>query len=173
MKLDDTGYADKALADHAFALSVARHKSMFFREKDAVGNWVDYLAGVSGALQLIPDGPVYQVLADDYGRMLNDGMLSTRGGSTTSWQDARTSNGGQIASDYRNRNRLRTFSPAGTVNGLLGRGMVGLRGLYAVPSLDQRCPFSPSVFSSVVQRLPVQRAWLPSAMLLCTISLAL
>ena len=48
---------------------------MFFREKDAVANWVDYLAGVSGALQLIPDGLVYQVLADDYGRMLNDGML--------------------------------------------------------------------------------------------------
>ena len=75
VRLDDTGYADKALADHALALSVARHKSMFFREKDANGNWVNYIAAVSGELQLVPDGPAYQVLSDDYDRMLTDGML--------------------------------------------------------------------------------------------------
>ena len=75
LRLDDAGYAKKALADHALALSVARHKSMFFREKDTAGNWVDYEAAVSGGLQLVPDGPAYQVLADDYGRMLADGML--------------------------------------------------------------------------------------------------
>ena len=57
------------------ALSVARHKSMFFREKDATGNWVNYVAAVSGELQLVPDGPAYQVLSDDYDRMLADGML--------------------------------------------------------------------------------------------------
>ena len=75
VRLDDTGYAEKALADHDLALSVARHKSMFFREKDATGNWVNYIAAVSGELQLVPDGPSYQVLSDDYDRMLNDGML--------------------------------------------------------------------------------------------------
>ena len=75
VKLDDTGYADKALIDRPLALSVARHKSMFFREKDASGNWTDYLAAVSGGLQLVPEGPAYQVLADDYDRMLSDGML--------------------------------------------------------------------------------------------------
>ena len=75
VRLDDRGYAEKALADHALALSVARHKSMFFREKDSTGSWVDYEAAVSGELQLVPDGPAYQVLSDDYDRMLTDGML--------------------------------------------------------------------------------------------------
>ncbi len=75
VRLDDTGYAEKALADRALALSVARHKSMFFREKDEAGNWVDYEAVVSGGLQLVPDGPAYRVLSDDYDRMLTDGML--------------------------------------------------------------------------------------------------
>lgn len=75
VKLDDMGYAEKALADHALALSVARHKSTFFREKDSTGSWVDYEAAVSGELQLVPDGPAYQVLSDDYDRMLTDGML--------------------------------------------------------------------------------------------------
>ena len=74
-RLDDTGYVDKALADSTLALSVARHKSMFFREKDAGGVWVDYEAAVSGDLQLVPEGPTYRVLADDYDRMLSDGML--------------------------------------------------------------------------------------------------
>ena len=75
VRLDDRGYAVKALADRDLALSVARHKSMFFREKDTAGNWVDYEAAVSGGLQLVPEGLAYQVLADDYDRMLTDGML--------------------------------------------------------------------------------------------------
>ena len=75
VKLDDAGYAEKALADRALALSVARHKSKFFREKDSAGSWVDYEAAVSGGLELVPDGPAFQVLADDYARMLSDGML--------------------------------------------------------------------------------------------------
>lgn len=73
--LDDAGYAEKALIDRSIALSVARHKRMFFREKDISGNWIDYLAAVSGCLQLVPDGVAYQVLADDYDKMLRDGML--------------------------------------------------------------------------------------------------
>lgn len=75
VRLDDTGYAEKAMEDYALALSVARHKSMFFREKDSAGNWVDYEAAVSGGLQLVPDGPAYRVLSGDYDRMLTDGML--------------------------------------------------------------------------------------------------
>ena len=75
VRLDDMGLAERALADRALALSVARHKSMFFREKDSSGSWVDYEAAVSGALQLVPDGPAYQVLSHDYDRMLADGML--------------------------------------------------------------------------------------------------
>ena len=75
VRLDDMEIAEKALADRALALSVARHKLMFFREKDTAGNWVDYEAAVSGGLQLVPDGSAYQVLSDDYDRMLTDGML--------------------------------------------------------------------------------------------------
>ena len=75
VRLDDTGYAEKALADRPLALSVSRHKSMFFREKNTSGDWVDYEAAVSGALQLVPNGPAYQVLSDDYDSLLADGML--------------------------------------------------------------------------------------------------
>ena len=75
VRLDDAGFAEKSLADHTLALSVARHKAMFFREKDATGSWIDYEAAVSGALQLVPRGRSYEALADDYGKMLNDGML--------------------------------------------------------------------------------------------------
>ena len=74
-RLDDMGFAERAMADRALALSVARHKSMFFREKDSDGNWVDYEAAVSRGLQLVPAGPAYRVLSDDYDRMLTDGML--------------------------------------------------------------------------------------------------
>ena len=75
VRLDDAGFAERALADRTLALAVARHKAMFFREKDAAGNWVDYEAAVSGDLQLVPEGSFYEALADDYGRMLSDGML--------------------------------------------------------------------------------------------------
>ena len=75
VRLDDAGFANKSLSDRTLALSVARQKAMFFREKDAAGSWIDYEAAVSGELQLVPHGPAYEALADDYGRMLSDGML--------------------------------------------------------------------------------------------------
>ncbi len=75
VRLDAAGYAEPALAARDLALSVARHKSAFFAEKDATGGWIDYHAAVTGALQLVPNDHAYDVLADDYGRMLSDGML--------------------------------------------------------------------------------------------------
>ena len=75
VRLDDSGHAETALADRGLALSVARHKSMFFPEKDATGHRINYEAAVCGGLQLVPAGPAYDVLADDYDRMLGDGML--------------------------------------------------------------------------------------------------
>ena len=75
VRLDDASLAGKALANRDVAQAVARHKSMFFREKDAEGSWIDYEAAVSGGLQLLPDGTAYEALAEDYGRMLSDGML--------------------------------------------------------------------------------------------------
>ena len=63
------------MADRALALSVARHKALFFSENDANGKRIDYEAAVSGNLQLVPAGAAHAVLADDYARMLTDGML--------------------------------------------------------------------------------------------------
>ena len=75
VRLDDGGYAEKALANRDLALAVARHKAIFFREKDGAGNWIDYVAAVSGHLQLVPDRPLYDVLAEDYRQMQASGML--------------------------------------------------------------------------------------------------
>ena len=75
VRLDDAGYADKALSNRREALSVARYKGMFFRERDTDANWIDYGAAVSGSLQLVPEGLAYQVVENDYERMVEDGIL--------------------------------------------------------------------------------------------------
>ena len=74
-RLDDAGIAASALANRSLALSVARHKAIFFLENDAAGERIDYQAAVSGGLQLVPSGTALAVLADDYASMLADGML--------------------------------------------------------------------------------------------------
>ena len=75
VRLDETGYAGKALADRSLALSVARHKAAFFRERDAGGRWIDYSAAVSGGMQLVPEGFARDALREDYERMVSGGML--------------------------------------------------------------------------------------------------
>ena len=75
VRLDDAGYADRALGNRREALSVARHKQIFFRERDTDGNWIDYEAAVGGRLQLVPEGNAYAALRADYDRMVNDGIL--------------------------------------------------------------------------------------------------
>ena len=75
VRLDDAGYADRAFADRRLARSVARHKAIFFAEKDRAGCWIDYDSAVSGALTLRPEGLLYDTLANDYERMRRDGML--------------------------------------------------------------------------------------------------
>ena len=50
---------------------------MFFREKTATGDLISYDAAVSGSLRLVPDGDALTLLTDDYGRMVNDGLLFT------------------------------------------------------------------------------------------------
>ena len=74
-RLADAGIVNSALADRSLAHSVARHKAIFFPEKDAAGNRINYEVAVAGGLQLIPVGSSLDVLADDYARMLADGML--------------------------------------------------------------------------------------------------
>ena len=75
VRLDDHGYAGKALDDHETAIRVAFHKNAFFRENDTSQTLIDYLQAVSGNLQLIPNGKAYGVLAADYQMMLDSGML--------------------------------------------------------------------------------------------------
>ena len=80
-RLDEAGIAARALADRTLALSVARHKAIFFVENDARGQRIDYEAAVTGDLQLVPSGAAYAVLTDDYAKMLADGMLLDDGES--------------------------------------------------------------------------------------------
>ena len=50
---------------------------MFFTEKDIAGNTIDYLAAVSGGLELVPTGSARDALAEDYRKMFEDGLLLT------------------------------------------------------------------------------------------------
>jgi hypothetical protein len=74
-RLDGFGIADTAIADRVLALAVAKHKSMFFSEKTAAGELIDYVAAVSGGLQLVPSEKALASLSLDYARMLDDGLL--------------------------------------------------------------------------------------------------
>lgn len=65
-----------ACADQALARAVAEHKSVFFVEKDAAGNRIDYFAATGGQLQLIPTGESLAALENDYAAMLEDGLLA-------------------------------------------------------------------------------------------------
>lgn len=67
---------EKAVSDHALAMQVAQHKTMFFAEKDAAGSWIDYTQAVTGALQLTPEDASLTALERDYSAMLQDGLLA-------------------------------------------------------------------------------------------------
>jgi hypothetical protein len=74
-QLDDAGFADRALADRDLARKVAEHKAIFFLEKSAAGEVIDYRAAVERHLQLIPTGEARAILAADYRKMIEDGLL--------------------------------------------------------------------------------------------------
>ena len=74
-RLDEAGVAGRAVADRELALSVARHKAMFYRENDSNRQRIDYHTAVSGNLQLVPSGSAQEALAADYASMLSAGML--------------------------------------------------------------------------------------------------
>ena len=71
VRLDDNGYAARALKDNSIAAAVARNKHTFFRE----GANVDYAKAVAGDLQLVPSDEVCVRLKDDYHKMLENGMI--------------------------------------------------------------------------------------------------
>ena len=74
-RLDDSGYTVRAISETEIALAVARHKSVFFPEKNFHGALIDYMAAVTGNLRLVPEGNASALLADDYRRMVEDGLL--------------------------------------------------------------------------------------------------
>jgi hypothetical protein len=73
--LDRAGFVEAAIRDRELAQRVGRHKSIFFRERGADGQSIDYVAAVHGALRLVPDGLSKRLLADDYAGMINDGLF--------------------------------------------------------------------------------------------------
>ena len=74
-RLDGAGLAEAAFADREVAKAVARHKAMFFAEKAADREPIDYAAAVSGRLCLVPDGEALKALGEDYAHMVDDGLL--------------------------------------------------------------------------------------------------
>lgn len=75
VRLDEAGLANAALADRELANAVARHKAMFFAEKASDRSPIDYALAVNGGLQLAPGGEASKALEEDYGRMVEDGLL--------------------------------------------------------------------------------------------------
>ncbi len=74
-RLDLAGVADAAIRDRSLAAAVAKHKSIFFSEKNAVGELIDYVAAVSGGLRLVPRDKALSNFSLDYQRMIEDGLL--------------------------------------------------------------------------------------------------
>ena len=74
-RLDELGYAAQAFADADIAHAVARHKAVFFPEKTSDGELIDYMAAVTGGLRLTPEGEARRLLAEDYRRMVDDGLF--------------------------------------------------------------------------------------------------
>ncbi|MBO6560269.1 MAG: nucleotidyl transferase AbiEii/AbiGii toxin family protein [Nisaea sp.] len=66
---------ETAIEDRGIAGSVARHKAIFFREKDSEGSVVDYTAAVTGSLRIVPEGDARRVLEEDYRKMVEAGLL--------------------------------------------------------------------------------------------------
>jgi hypothetical protein len=54
---------------------VVAHKSMFFVEKDLSGAPIDYGECLRGRLRIVPTGNAHEVLAEDYAKMVEDGVL--------------------------------------------------------------------------------------------------
>lgn len=71
-----TPHFDAACKDSDLARAVAEHKAAFFSEKDEVGNTIDFVAAVSGSLQLIPTSDALRELERDYNAMREDGLLA-------------------------------------------------------------------------------------------------
>ena len=74
VRLDDKGYANRALKDNDIAVAVARNKDTFFR----AGANIDCAKAVAGNLQLVPSDEFCVRLKDDYCKMLESGIILPR-----------------------------------------------------------------------------------------------
>ncbi len=72
------------VAGRVVAITVARHKSYFFIEKDRDGQMIDYMAAATGQLSLVPEGEAKADLAQDYAAMLADEVI---GGDALSFDE--------------------------------------------------------------------------------------
>lgn len=86
--LSKTEHLKRAAADWQLADQVARHKTMFFVEKDSDGTAIDYFEAVKGSLQLVPEGAPLAALAKDYAAMQEDGLLGSSQPSFDAVMDA-------------------------------------------------------------------------------------
>ncbi len=77
VEISQTVYFQDAVGDKDLAQEVARHKEMFFREKDSKGKPISYLNAVKDDIQLVPQGKAYQDLALDYGKMTEAGLIQS------------------------------------------------------------------------------------------------
>ena len=75
VEISQTPYFKGAVEDKELALSVARHKGMFFREKGSDGKAISYLDAIEGKIQLVPKGKAYTDLALDYEKMTEAGLI--------------------------------------------------------------------------------------------------
>ena len=81
VRLDDAGFAAAAFADRDLGRLVADYKSYFFRMRDAGGEMIDYIPSIEGSLRLVPTGGSRRALQDDYGRMVEAGLLEAAAAS--------------------------------------------------------------------------------------------
>lgn len=70
-----SSYLAEIVSDRAVGSVVARHKSLFFVEKDAEGRTIDYAAATAGRLRIVPDGDAKEALAMDYSAMVDDEVM--------------------------------------------------------------------------------------------------
>jgi hypothetical protein len=63
------------MADREIPSIVARHKSMFFLEKAADQQVIDYAPATSGQLKIVPAAQARAALAEDYEAMLTDNIM--------------------------------------------------------------------------------------------------
>lgn len=68
---------EAAINDRAVAKAVAEHKSLFFSEKTATSETIDYFAAIDGALDIAPRHASREALATDYAAMYADEVMLT------------------------------------------------------------------------------------------------